>query len=241
MHHKRRVLIVEDHTLLRQGLQSMLSTEPDLLVVGEAADGRQGIQLAASLVPDLILMDLSMPGINGTEAIVEIKRRHPDILILVLTVYKIEEYVRVSLRAGADGYVLKHATREELLQAIRSTLAGKTYLSPEVADQVINRYLGGEKDAGFASALEQLTARERQVLKLIAEGLPNKSIANYLCLSVKTVETHRYNLMKKLDMHNTASLTTFAIAQGMVSGYPGSEPETGAPQSDCEPKSDQTI
>ncbi|HET19349.1 MAG TPA: response regulator transcription factor, partial [Chromatiales bacterium] len=165
---KKRILLVEDHTLLRQGLHAMLESEPDLEVVGEAEEGRKAIHLAATLSPHLILMDLSMPGTNGTEAIIEIKRRHPEIRILVLTVHKAEEYIRAALGAGAEGYVLKHATRDELMLAIRSILGGKTYLSPDVADQVVNGYLGGGgRGLHGGTAWESLTLREREVLKLI--------------------------------------------------------------------------
>lgn len=217
MDHRHRILIVEDHTLLRQGLQAMLAADPDLEVVGEAEDGRQAIRLAGTLSPRLILMDLSMPGTNGTEAIAEIKRRYPEIRVLVLTVHKAEEYIREALRVGADGYVLKHATRDELMLAIRSILNGKTYLSPDVAEKVVSGYLGGGHDLGDRSTWDSLTLREREVLKLIAEGNPNKYIANYLCVSVKTVEKHRSNLMKKLNLHNASALTAFAIERGMVS------------------------
>lgn len=217
---KKRILLVEDHTLLRQGLHAMLESEPDLEVVGEAEEGRKAIHLASTLSPHLILMDLSMPGTNGTEAIVEIKRRHPEIRILVLTVHKAEEYIRAALGAGAEGYVLKHATRDELMLAIRSILGGKTYLSPDVADQVVNGYLGGGGGRGLhgSTAWESLTLREREVLKLISEGHPNKYIAVYLSVSVKTVEKHRSNLMRKLDLHNAAALTAFAIERGMMVG-----------------------
>lgn len=216
MNSQNRILIVEDHTLLRQGLLAMLSMEPDLQVVGEAVDGRQGIRLAGSLAPTLILMDLTMPGTNGTEAITEIKKRDPGIRILVLTVHKAEEYIRAALQAGADGYVLKHATRDELMLAIRSLLGGKTYLSPDVAEKVVTGYLDGGTGLHAPSAWESLTLREREVLKLIAEGHANKHIASYLCLSVKTVEKHRSNLMRKLNLHNAAALTAFAIERGMV-------------------------
>jgi DNA-binding NarL/FixJ family response regulator len=218
MDHGQRILIVEDHTLLRQGLKAMLETDPGLEVVGEAEDGRQAIRLAGTLSPRLILMDLSMPGTNGTEAIAEIKRRYPEIRILVLTVHKAEEYIREALRVGADGYVLKHATRDELMLAIHSILNGKTYISPDVAEQVVSRYLGGERGFKSPTTLESLTLREREVLKLIAEGHTNKHIANYLCVSIKTVEKHRSNLMKKLDLHNAAMLTVYAMEKGMVGG-----------------------
>lgn len=216
MNIQNRILIVEDHTLLRQGLLAMLSMEPDLEVVGEAMDGRQGVRMAGSLAPGLVLMDLTMPGTNGTEAIVEIKKRYPEIRVLVLTVHKAEEYIRAALQAGADGYVLKHATRDELMLAIRSILNGKTYLSPDVAEKVVNGYLDGGLGGHAPTAWESLTLREREVLKLIAEGHANKHIATYLSLSVKTVEKHRSNLMKKLDMHNAAALTAYAIERGMV-------------------------
>jgi DNA-binding NarL/FixJ family response regulator len=216
MSSQNRILIVEDHTLLRQGLLAMLSMEPDLQVVGEAVDGRQGIRLASSLLPSLVLMDLTMPGTNGTEAISEIKKRNPEIRVLVLTVHKAEEYIRAALQAGADGYVLKHATRDELMLAIRSLLGGKTYLSPDVAEKVVNGYLDGGLSTHAPTVWESLTLREREVLKLIAEGRANKHIASYLSVSVKTVEKHRSNLMKKLDLHNAAALTAYAIERGMV-------------------------
>ena len=216
MLNRHGVLIVEDHTLLRQGLRAMISSDPEIEVVGEADNGRDAIKLAGKLLPKLVLMDLSMPGTNGTEAIVEIKKRYPGIRVLVLTVHKAEEYIREALQAGADGYVLKTATHDELILAIRSILNGKTYLSPDVAEMVVNGYLFGNRSLNPVSAWDSLTSREREVLKLIAEGHGNKFIANYLCVSVKTVEKHRSNLMKKLDLHNAASLTSIAIEKGLL-------------------------
>ena len=216
MDSKRRILIVEDHTLLRAGLRALLAQEPDIEIAGEADNGRDAICLISTLAPDLVLMDLSMPGTNGIEAIAEIKRRNPDIKILVLTLHRAEEYIHQSLKAGADGYILKDATHDELRIAIRSVLNGKTYLSPDISNMVISGYLSSGKGAGVSSAWETVTDRERQVLKLVAEGRSNKSIAGYLCLSVKTVEKHRSNLMKKLDLHNASMLTAFAIAKGLV-------------------------
>jgi len=216
MPNKHRILIVEDHTLLRQGLCAMISMDQEIEVVGEADNGRDAIRLTGSLLPGLILMDLSMPGTNGTESIVEIKRRFPEVKVLVLTVHKAEEYIREALKAGADGYVLKHATQAELMLAIKSVLSGKTYLSPDIAEQVVSGYLFGGTNLNDRSVWDSITLREREVLKLIAEGHPNKYIANYLCVSVKTVEKHRSNLMRKLDMHNAASLTAFAIEKGMI-------------------------
>ena len=217
MSQKQRILLVEDHTLLRQGLCSLLSSDPNIEVIGEADNGKDAIRLAVTLAPNLILMDLSMPGTNGTESIREIKKRYPGIKILVLTVHMAEEYIREALHAGADGYVLKHATRDELILAIKSVLNGKTYLSPDIAEKVVSGYLDGGKGINPVSAWDSLTLREREVLKLIAEGQGNKHIASYLCVSVKTVEKHRSNLMRKLNLHNAAVLTSFAIEKGMVS------------------------
>lgn len=228
METKRRILIAEDHTLLRVGLRALLAQEPDIEIVGEADNGRDAIRSISTLEPDLVLMDLTMPGTNGIEAIAEIKRRFPEIRVLVLTLHRTEEYVHQSLRAGADGYILKDATHDELRIAIRSVLNGKTYLSPDISNTVISGYLGNGKSAGVASAWETVTHRERQVLKLVAEGRPNKSIAEYLCLSVKTVEKHRSNLMKKLDLHNASMLTAFAIGKGLVVSE--SSPPDGAPE-----------
>ena len=225
MSQKQRILVVDDHTLLRQGLCALLSSDPDIEVVGEAENGKDAVRLAGSLSPNLIVTDLSMPGTNGTESIVEIKKRFPDIKVLVLTIHNTEEYIREALHAGADGYMLKNSTHDELMLAIKSILNGKTYLSPDIAVKVVSGYLDGRKGINPVSAWDSLTQREREVLKLIAEGHGNKHIANYLCLSVKTVEKHRSNLMRKLDLHNAAVLTAFAIEKGMIQmvdhGNPG--------------------
>ncbi len=213
---KHKIFIVEDHTLLRAGLRSLLSQDPDIEIVGEADNGREAIRAIGLLGPHLILMDLSMPGMNGIEAMLDIKRRYPDTRVLVLTVHKTDEYIHESLRAGADGYILKDATHDELRVAIRSVLNGKTYLSPDISDKVIHGYLGTGRAANVGSTWDTLTHREREVLKLVAEGHPNKFIADYLCLSIKTVEKHRSNLMKKLNLHNASTLTSYAIEKGLV-------------------------
>ena len=215
---KKRILIVEDHTLLRAGIRSLLLQDPALVIVGEADNGRDAVRAMETLSPDLVLMDISMPGMNGIEAIIDIKRRYPKTLVLVLTAHKADEYIHESLRAGADGYILKDATHDELRVAIRSVLNGKTYLSPDISKNVIAAYLGTDKSTGgsTASAWDTLTHREREVLKLVAEGRPNKYIADYFCLSVKTIEKHRSNLMKKLDLHNASMLTAYAIEKGLV-------------------------
>jgi len=216
MKQKKGIVIAEDHTILREGLKVLLSSNPNFEIIGEAKDGYEALQRVSDLNPDLILIDLSMPRMNGIETIKEIKKMS-NTKILVLTVHRAEEYVLAALEAGADGYILKDATREELLLAINSVLAGRPYLSPSISGKVIEGYLKGKKIEKPYSRLDLLTLRERQVLKLIAEGHKNKEIAECLCISVKTVEKHRSNLMKKLDLHSATALTSYAIEKGLVS------------------------
>jgi DNA-binding NarL/FixJ family response regulator len=211
-----RIVLVEDHTILREGLRALLSADPKFEIVGEADDGREAVRQVEKLIPDLVVMDLSMPRMTGMDAIREIKRRHPVTKIIALTVHKAEEYLRNTLQAGADGYVLKDATHEELMLAIQNVLKGKTFLSPSVSNTVIEGYLEGKENQIPNPKLGLLSPREREILKLIAEGYKNKEIAADLFISLKTVEKHRANLMKKLDLHNAAALTTFAIEQGLV-------------------------
>jgi two-component system, NarL family, response regulator NreC len=213
---KQRIVIAEDHTILREGLRALLSANPDLEVVGEAADGRDAIRCAEDTVPDLVLLDLSMPRMDGMDAIREIRRRCPSTKILALTVHKAEEYVLAALQAGADGYALKDATQSELVTAIRRVLEGKRYLSPGVSEKVIEGYLAGKRAQTPRTAWDSITPREREVLKLIAEGYKNKDIAEELCISLKTVEKHRSNIMEKLDLHNVSDLTAYAIEKGIV-------------------------
>jgi DNA-binding NarL/FixJ family response regulator len=211
-----RIVIAEDHTILREGLKALLSADQEFDIVGEAVDGRDAIRYVDKTHPDLILMDLSMPRLNGLDAIKEVKKGHPKTKVVALTVHKTEEYIHATLEAGADGYVLKDATHEELIQALRHVLSGKRYLSPGVSEKVIDGYLQGKKKAKPHSPWDTLTQREREVLKLIAEGYKNKEVADLLFISLKTVEKHRANLMKKLDLHNASALTAFAIEKGLV-------------------------
>jgi two-component system response regulator NreC len=211
-----RIVIAEDHTILREGLRALLSADAQFDVVGEAGDGRAAIRRCDELAPDLVLMDLSMPRMHGFDAIKEIKRQSPEIKIIVLTVHKTDEYILATLQAGADGYVLKDATQSELVMAIRNVLEGKRYLSPGISDRVIEGYLEGKETIKTSSAWDTLTRREREILKLIAEGYKNKEVADHLFISLKTVEKHRANLMKKLDLHNAAELTAFAMEKGLV-------------------------
>lgn len=212
-----RILLAEDHSILREGLKSLLSTQPDIEITGEAEDGQQAIQQANALQPDLVLMDLTMPRMNGTDAIRAIKRRNPEMRVIVLTVHKAAEYVRTALEAGASGYVLKDDTHQELVTAIRTVIAGRTYLSPRICDQVVSGFLGrGASAAETELPWETLTDREKAVIKLVAEGYKNREIAEFLSVSIKTVEKHRSNLMKKLDLHNASALTAYAIQNGLV-------------------------
>jgi len=211
-----KIALAEDHTILREGLKSLLSSNPQFDIIGEAADGREAVRCVEKLGPDLILMDLSMPRMSGMEAIREIKNRFPQTRIIALTVHKTDEYLHTTLQAGADGYVLKDATHDELVMAIKNVMKGKSYLSPGVSEKVIEGYLEGKETAGQDSPWETISPREREVLKLIAEGYKNKEIADDLCISLKTVEKHRANLMKKLDLHNAAALTVYAMQKGLV-------------------------
>ena len=215
----QRIVIADDHTIMREGLRALLEAQAEFEVVGAADNGRDAVRLATLLKPDLVLMDLAMPHMDGMSAIRELKRRSSEIRILVLTMHKTEEHVRAALQAGADGYLLKDTSRSELLIAIMSVMRGKTFISPAVADRIVAGYLDRDDGEGAMRARsDTLTEREKQVLKLIAEGRRNRDIAEYLFVSVKTVEKHRANLMSKLDLHNTAALTSFAIANTLISG-----------------------
>lgn len=212
----KKLFIVEDHTILREGLKALLSAKPEWEIVGEAGEGDAAIRGVEKLQPDLVLMDLSLPKMNGTEAIREIKRRCPNTKIVTLTVHKTEEYISAAFEAGAEGYVLKDATHGELELAIRNVLSGKKFISPGISEKIVAGYLQKKKTESIVTPWDTLTPRERSILKLIAEGYKNKEIADYLCISVKTVEKHRSNLMQKLDLHNVSDLTAYAIAKGLV-------------------------
>lgn len=210
-----KIVLAEDHTILREGLCSLLNHSVGYEVVGEASNGKEALQCVATTNPDLVIMDLSMPNTNGTEAIRNIKRRFPEVKIVTLTVHKTEEYVRAALKAGTNAYMLKDDSRAELLSAIDSVVKGKTYLSPSVCGNVVNSFLNSSDDTTEQFSWETLTHREREVIKLIAEGLRNKEIATYLSVSIKTVEKHRANIMKKLDLHSVSALTAYVINNGL--------------------------
>jgi DNA-binding NarL/FixJ family response regulator len=212
----KKITIVEDHQLFREGLKSMLTTRRDLEVIGEAEDGIEALRCVKRQPPDLLLLDLSMPRLSGISVMKDVKRQFPDVRILALTIHESDEYVLEAFNAGADGYCIKDASRKELMLAIDSVLEGKTYVSPGIADNVMEGYLEGRKRLKSKSDWDTITQREREVLKLLAEGYQNKEIAEFLHISVKTVEKHRANIMSKLDLHNASALTAFAIEKGLV-------------------------
>jgi len=210
-----RVVIVDDHTLMRNGLEAMLKIEPDYEVVGVAADGKAAIRAATDLKPDIMIMDLNMPRTSGVDAIIQIKRQHPQIKIVALTFHKEDKHIHATLDAGADAYVLKDDSRNELLSALSTVSGGNSYLSPAICGKVVAGYLSGGSDGAEKKASwEILTQREREVIKLIAEGKRTKEIAAYLSLSPKTIEKHRTNLMRKLDLHSVSAVTVYAIQNG---------------------------
>ena len=216
MREKKRLVIVEVHKILRQGLQSLLSLHDDLEVVAEAGDGVEAIRSININDPDLVLLDLNMPKMDGIAVIKEIKQRSPETKILALTMFKSEDYILEVFKSGGDGYCLKSSDHDELLVAIRSVLAGKTYVSPEISGLVLEGYLEGKKTIKKTSSFDTLTQREKEILKLVGEGYQNKEIADYLCISPKTVEKHRANIMQKLDLHTASALTAYAIEKGLV-------------------------
>jgi two-component system response regulator NreC len=213
----KKIMIVDDHTIMRDGLQALLASEADYEVVGTVADGKTAIQSVGTLNPDVILMDLTMPGTSGIDAIKEIKRRVPSVRIIALTFHKEDKYIHATLEAGADAYVLKDDSRTELFAALSSVIRGKSYLSPSICDRVVAGYLSGSEGNSEQPSWEILTRREREVIKLIAEGNKTKEIAVYLSLSPKTVEKHRTNLMRKLDLHSVSAVTVYAIQNGFIS------------------------
>jgi len=212
----KKIVIAEDHTILRQGLKSLLDHNDGFEVVGEAEDGLEAIRCVEKKQPDLLLLDLNMPRMDGISVIKDIKRRFPDTKIVVLTMHKKEEYILETFKSGADGYCLKGDSHEELVTAIRSVLKNKFYVSPEISGRVLEGYLEGQKTVKEKTSWDTLTQREREVLKMVGEGYQNKEIADYLCISVKTVEKHRANIMQKLDLHSASALTAYAFDHGLI-------------------------
>ncbi len=211
------VLLVDHNCLMRQGLRALLAAHAEFNVVGEAGDGKEGAQQAFRLLPGLALLDIQLPGMNGIQATAHIKRRLPQVRVIILTASKTDDYVRESLRVGADGYVLKDASFEELLIAMRSVMLGKKYLSPDVSCRLVDSYLNPSLAASAKQTpLQKLTTRERSILQLVAEGRTNRTAAEFLSVSPKTVEKHRASLMRKLGLRSATELTLTAIELGLI-------------------------
>jgi DNA-binding NarL/FixJ family response regulator len=209
------IVLADDHRMVREGLRSLLESEPDMHVVAEAENGRRAVELAAELTPDVLVMDIGMPALNGIEATRQILGDRPGTKVVALSMHSDRRFVSEMLKAGASAYLLKAGAFEELINAIRTVVAQKVYLSPRIADVVVDdyvRHLPKAEPSAFAS----LTAREREVLQLLAEGKATKQAAAILRVSVKTVETHRRQIMEKLDLHSVAELTKYAIREGLT-------------------------
>ncbi len=213
---KTRILLADDHGVVRKGLRFLLESEPGLEVVGEAADGRQAVDMAAELKPDVVVMDIAMPRLNGIEATRQVVRERPEVSVIILSMHSDEEYLVRTLTAGAKGYLLKDSAEVELVRAIHSVSEGKPYFSPSISKTLLEDYLRHLQQRGLTDSYDLLTDREKEVLQLLAVGKTNKEIATILDLSPYTVETHRNHIMQKLDLHNTAEIVLYAVRKKLV-------------------------
>lgn len=213
---KIKVLIADDHAIMRDGLRALLGSQPDIEVVAEAVDGNEAVLKTRETKPDLILMDITMPGKNGLEATCEIKREFPDARILVLTMHESDEYFFKMLDAGASGYFVKGGSSNELISAVRTVARGDVFLYPTMAKKLLGDYLQRERSAAEEENSDGLTSREHEIMKLVAAGLTNQEIANALVLSVTTVQTHRAHIMAKLGLHSRTELVKYAIKRGYI-------------------------
>jgi DNA-binding NarL/FixJ family response regulator len=213
---KLKILIADDHTLVRQGLRKILEAQPGWEVVAEAGDGREAVQQAIQLRPDVVILDLAMPRLNGVEAVQQIERRAPGVRVLVLSMYADEAYVTRAVRAGAAGYLLKDSADTDLIRAVTAVAQGKSFFSPTVARIILDEYGRQLAAKGVTDRFDTLSEREREVFQLIAEGYTNKEVADLLHISPATVETHRAHIMEKLDLHSTAELVLCAVRKGVI-------------------------
>lgn len=211
-----KVVVADDHAIVREGVRMILAREQDIVVVGEAGDGQQALDLVASLRPHVVIMDISMPGMGGIEATQRVKANHPEVQVLALTMHEDETYVFQLLRAGAAGYVLKRAAAQDLVQAVRAAAKGEAFLYPSIARKVVEDYLKRVESGEERERYDGLTTREKEILTLIAQGLSNQQIAEKLYISIKTVQTHRAHILEKLGLHDRTELVRYAIRKGLI-------------------------
>ncbi|HEX3322267.1 MAG TPA: response regulator transcription factor [Terriglobales bacterium] len=214
---KLRILLADDHKLMRGGLRLLLEQQPTLTVVGEADDGRQAVEKASSLKPDVVVLDIGMPNLNGIEACAQITQTSPTASVVMLSMHSDEAYVLRALKAGARAYLLKDSAESDLVRAVQAVSEGKSYFSPAVSKVLLEDYVRKLQRSGVEDSFDLLTPREREILQLVAEGKSNKDVANLLNLSVYTVETHRANLMQKLNLRSVPELILYAVRKGIIS------------------------
>lgn len=217
------IVLADDHHLVRQGLRALLSTERTFQVVGEAADGRAALDAVEKHRPDVLILDVSMPGLDGLEVARQVTQRHPQVRVVIVSMHAGEDYVLKAMRSGAQGYVLKDASADTLVEAVHSVAGGKRYLCSPLSERAIEAYIK-QGDSGPQDVYDTLTTREREIFQLIAEGNTNNEIADRLSISVRTVETHRANLMRKLNLRTHAHLVAYAVRRGLITAGGGSPP-----------------
>jgi len=212
-----RILIADDHGIVRQGTRSLLEREPDLQVIGEAEDGRSAVEMTDLLRPDIVVLDIAMPQLNGLDASAQIVRRHPDLGVIILSMHEEEDYLVRALSAGVRGYLLKDTAQIDLVRAVRAVAQKKAFFSPAIAQMMVEDFTRQMQRKGIADSYELLTEREREILQLLAEGKSNKEAATILNVSPYTIETHRNNMMQKLNLHNTAEIVLYAVRKKIIS------------------------
>jgi DNA-binding NarL/FixJ family response regulator len=215
-----RILVADDHGIVRRGMRALLESAAGIEIVGEAADGREALKLCELLHPDIAILDIAMPQLNGIEVTAQATRRNPALKVIILSMYADESYIVRALSAGAKSYLLKQATEDDLLPAVRAVSAGKSFFSPSISKMLLDDYLRHLRQRGLTDSWDLLTGREREVLQLLAEGNTNKEVASALSVSVSTIETHRNRIMEKLSLRNFAELVLYAVRKGVVSPDP---------------------
>ncbi len=213
---KIRILLADDHAVVRKGLRFLLERQPEMEVVGEASDGREAVRLAAELKPHVVVMDIGMPQLNGIEAAAQIVKQNPQVNVIMLSVHSDESYLLRALSAGAKGYLLKDSAEEDLVRAVQVAAQGKPFFSPVISEKLLEDYMRYLQQRGLKDSYDLLTDREKEVLQLLAEGKSNKEVAALLNLSPYTVETHRTHIMQKLNLHNTAEIVLYAVRKGII-------------------------